>query len=324
MKSAIQTGYGSPDVVQLVDVEKPVPKENEVLIRVRAASLNPLDWRMMRGKPSIVRAMGGLTRPKNPRMGYDVAGVAEAIGSGVTQIKAGEDVFGFGRGAFAEYACSVEEELVSKPPNLTFEQAASVSVAGRTALQGLRDKGRLQPGQRVLINGAAGGVGTFAVQLAKWMGSKVTAVCSARNLDLVRSLGADHVLDYAREDFTRSGHRYDVVFDCVANRSLGDCRRALAPKGVYIAVTGKDVPVLGPIARFIAVVMVSSFVSQTLTPMMARPSRADMIILRDLLESGRITPVIDKCYDFYEVQSAISYLEQGHARGKVVLTIANH
>ena len=274
MKAAVYTRYGPPDVVQITDVEKPVPKDNEVLIKVRAASVNPLDWHSMRGTPYFIRIMAGLRKPKITRLGVDVAGQVEAVGRNVTQFKPGDEVFGMCKGAFAEYACTSESALVMKPDNVTFEQAASVPMAAFTALQGLRDKGRIQPGQKVLINGAAGGVGTFAVQIAKSFGADVTGVCSTRNVDMVRSIGADHVIDYTQEDFTKSGQLYDLIFDCVGNHSLSACRRVLNPKGIYILVGGPSGRwMIGPLARLIAALVLSRFVSQKLIMVLAKPNK---------------------------------------------------
>ncbi len=263
MKAAVYTRYGPPDVVQITDVEKPVPKDDEVLIKVRAASVNPLDWHFMGGTPYFVRILAGLRKPKITGLGVDVAGQVEAVGRNVTQFKPGDEVFGSCRGAFAEYACTPESKLVMKPDNVTFEQAASAPVVAFTALQGLRDKGKIQPGQKVLINGAAGGVRTFAVQIAKSFGADVTGVCSTRNAAMVRSISADRVIDYTQEDFTKSGQRYDLIFDCVANHSLLACRRVLNPKGIYIAVGGPSGRwMIGPLARAITAPVLSRFVSQ--------------------------------------------------------------
>ena len=263
MKAIVYHNYGSPDVLRLEEIEKPVPNDNQVLVRVRAASVNPLDWHYMEGTPYFVRLLTGLRKPKDTRLGVDVAGQVEAVGRNVTQFKPGDEVFGACRGAFAEYACTSESALVMKPDNVTFEQAASVPVAALTALQGLRDKGQIQPGQKVLINGAAGGVGTFAVQIAKSFGADVTGVCSTRNVDMVRSIGADRVIDYTREDFTKSGQRYDLIFDCVGNHSLSACRRVLNPKGIY-AYRSEDQRrwLIGPLARPIKALVLSRFVSQ--------------------------------------------------------------
>ena len=322
MKAAVYTRYGSPDVVQIKDVEKPIPKDNEVLIEVRAASVNPLDWHFMRGTPYFVRILAGLRKPKITRLGVDVAGQVEAVGRNVTQFKPGDAVFGSCRGAFAEYVCTSESTLVMKPDNVTFEQAASAPVAAFTVLQGLRDKGQIQPGQKVLINGAAGGVGTFAVQIAKSFGADVTGVCSTRNVDMVRSIGADRVIDYTREDFTKSGQRYDLIFDSVGNHSLLACRRVLNPKGIYIAVGGPSGRwMIGPLARGITAPVLSRFVSQKLAMVLAKPSKEDLTIMHELMETGKVTSVIDKRYSLSEVPEAIRYLEEGHARGKVVITL---
>jgi NADPH:quinone reductase-like Zn-dependent oxidoreductase len=325
MKAAVYARYGPPDVIQITDVEKPVPNDNEVLIKVRAASVNPLDWHFMRGTPYFVRIGAGLRKPKDTRLGVDVAGRVEAVGRNVTQFKAADDVFGSCRGAFAEYACTSESKLVSKPDNVTFEQAASVPVAAFTALQGLRDKGQIQRGHKVLINGAAGGVGTFAVQIAKSFGAEVTGVCSTRNLDMVRSIGADQVMDYTQEDFTKSGRRYDLIFDSVGNHSLFACRRALTPKGIYIVVGGPSGRwMIGPLARAITALVLSQFVSQKLFMVLAKPNQPDLTIMRELMESGKLTPVIDKLYDLSETPEAIRYLEKGHARGKVIVTLEHN
>jgi NADPH:quinone reductase-like Zn-dependent oxidoreductase len=322
MKAAVYTRYGSPDVLQIRDVEKPVPKDNEVLIKVRAASVNPLDWHLMRGMPYFVRIVAGLRKPKNPRPGVDVAGQVEAVGRNVTQFKPGDEVFGTCRGALAEYACTSERSLVMKPDNVTFEQAASAPIAAFTALQGLRDKGQIRPGQNILINGAAGGVGTFTVQIAKSFGAKVTGVCSTRNVDMVRSIGADQVIDYTQEDFTKGGQRYDLLFDLVGNHSLSACRRVLNPKGTYIMAGGTAGRwMIGPLARSIKALVLSRFVSQKLVGLLAKGNKEDLTILRELMEAGKVTPVIDRRYRLSEVPEAIRYLEEGHARGKIVITL---
>jgi NADPH:quinone reductase-like Zn-dependent oxidoreductase len=322
MKAAVYTRYGPPEVVQITDVEKPVPKHDEVLIKVRAASVNPLDSHFMRGTPYFLRIMAGLRKPKDTRLGVDVAGRVEAVGRNVTQFKPGDEVFGSCRGAFAEYACASESALVTKPDNVTFEQAASAPIAAFTALQGLRDNGQIQPGHKVLINGAAGGVGTFAVQIAKSFGADVTGVCSTRNVDMVRSLGADQVIDYTQEDFTKRGQCYDLIFDCVGNHSLSACRRVLNPKGIYIAVGGPSGRwMIGPLARLITALVLSSFVSQKMVMVLAKPSKEDLTIMHDLMKAGKVTPVIDRSYSLSEVPEAIRYLEEGHARGKVVITL---
>src|SRR5271157_4182432 len=321
MKAVVYYNYGSPDVLKCEEIEKPTAGDNEVLIRVRAASVNPYDWHFMRGTPYFIRIMAGLLKPKDKRLGVDVAGQVEAVGENVTQLKPGDEVFGACRGAFAEYACTSESALVQKPDNVTFEQAASVPIAAFTALQGLRDKGHLQPGQKVLINGAAGGVGTFAVQIAKWFGADVTGVCSTRNVDMVRSISADRVIDYTQEDFTKSGQRYDLFFDCVGNHSLLACRRVLNPKGIYIVVGGPGGRWLGPLARTLKMLVLSRFVSQSLVMFLAKASKEDLIVMHELMKAGKVTPVIDKRYRLSEVPEAIRYLEEGHARGKVVITL---
>ena len=322
MKAIVYYNYGSPDVLKCEEIEKPTAGDDEVLIKVRAASVNPLDWHFMRGTPYFVRVKTGLRKPKTTRLGVDVAGQVEAVGRNVTQFKPGDEVFGSCRGAFAEYACTSESALVMKPSNVTFEQAASVPVAAFTALQGLRDKGHIQPGQKVLINGAAGGVGTFAVQIAKWFGADVTGVCSTRNVDMVRSIGADQVVDYTQEDFTKSEQRYDLILDSVGNHSLLACRRVLNPKGIYIAVGGPSGRwMIGPLARAIIALVLSRFVSQNLVMVLARRSKGDLTIMRELMEAGKVTPVIDRRYRLSEVPEAIRYLEEGHARGKVVITL---
>jgi NADPH:quinone reductase-like Zn-dependent oxidoreductase len=322
MKAIVYHRYGSADVLQWEEIEKPTPGDNQVLIRVRAASVNPLDWHFMRGTPYIVRIPAGLRKPKVTGLGVDVAGQVEAVGRNVTQLKPGDAVFGSCRGAFAEYVCTSESALVMKPDNVTFEQAASVPVAAFTALQGLRDKGHIRTGQKVLINGAAGGVGTFAVQIAKSFGADVTGVCSMRNVNMVRSIGADHVVDYAQEDFTKSSQRYDLLFDAVGNHSLLACRRVLNPKGVLIMAGGEGGRwMIRALARAITALVLSRFVSQNLVGLLARARKEDLTIMRELMEAGKVKPVIDKRYRLNEVPEAIRYLEEGHARGKVVITL---
>jgi NADPH:quinone reductase-like Zn-dependent oxidoreductase len=324
MKAIIYTEYGPADVLQFAEVAKPAPKDDEVLLRIHAASVNPLDWHFMRGSPYAMRLMSGLRRPKDNRLGVDLAGQVEAVGRNVTQFQPGDEVFGACRGAFAEYVCASEKALVKKPANLTFEQAAAVPVAAFTALQGLRDKGRIQRGQKVLINGAAGGVGTFAVQVAKSFGADVTGVCSTRNVSMVRSTGADHVIDYTQEDFTRSGQRYDLIFDTVGNHSLPECRRALTPAGTFVMVGGpNEGRWLGALAGLLKVVALSWFVSQKLLPILAHFRKDDLMVVRELLAAGKVVPVIDRSYPLSAVPDAIRYLEEGHARGKVVITMAH-
>jgi len=321
MKAAVYYTYGPPDVIQIQEIAAPVPNDNEVLIKIHAASVNPLDWHLMRGEPYFMRIMIGLRKPKLTQLGVDVAGHVEAVGTNVTQFKPGDPVFGSCRGAFAEYACTSESALVLKPENLTFEHAASVPVAAFTALQALRDKGRIQRGHKVLINGASGGVGTFAVQIAKSFGADVTGVCSTRNVEMVRSLGADRVIDYTQEDFTKSGQLYDVILDSIGNHSLSACRRILNPNGVYIVNGGPNGRWIGPMARAIRAAVLSNFVSQKLVMFQTKRSKEDLTTICDLIKAGKITPVIDRPYSLNDVPQAIRYLEAGHARGKVVITI---
>jgi NADPH:quinone reductase-like Zn-dependent oxidoreductase len=319
MKAAVYFEYGPPDVVHIRDVEKPVPKDDEVLIKVRAASVNPVD-RLFRGTPYIIRIMTGLRKPKDKRLGRDVAGQVEAVGRNVTQFKPGDEVFGLGLGAFAEFVCTSERALAMRPNNMTFEQAASAGVAALTALQGLRDKGQIQAGQKVLINGASGGVGTFAVQIARSFGAEVTGVCSTRNVDMVRSIAADRVIDYTKEDFTKGTQRYDLILDCVGNHSLSACRRVLNPNGICVLAGGGS-KFWSILTRGLGALMLSRFVSQNFVMFMARRSKEDLNILRDLMAAGKVTPVIDRCYGLSDVPQAIRYLEEGHARGKIVITL---
>jgi NADPH:quinone reductase-like Zn-dependent oxidoreductase len=323
MKAIVYRNYGPPDVLKYEEIETPAAKDNEVLIRVRAASLNPVDWHFMRGTPYIGRIMMGLRKPKFTSLGFDVSGTVEAVGRDVTQFKSGDQVFGGCRGAFAQYVSTTESSLVAKPDNVTFEQAASAPVASLTALQGIRDKGHMKAGQTVLINGASGGVGTFAVQIGKAFGAQVTGVCSTKNVDLVRSIGADEVIDYTQEDFTKRKERYDIIFDCVGNHSLLACRRVLNPKGTYLIIGGPDGRWIGALARPINALVLSPFVSQKMFMFLTKRNQQDLIIVRDLMEDGKVKPVIDKCYSLSEVAEAIRYLEQGHARGKVVVTTAD-
>jgi NADPH:quinone reductase-like Zn-dependent oxidoreductase len=327
MKAIVYYDCGSADVLKCEEIEKPTAGDDEVLIKVRAASVNPADYHLMRGAPYIARMLFGLGKPTTTRPGrpgHDVAGQVEAVGRSVTQFQRGDEVFGSCRGAFAEYACASESALVIKPDNVTFEQAASVPVAAYTALQGLRDKGKIQPGQKVLINGAAGGVGTFAVQIAKWLGAEVTGVCSTRNVEMVRSLGADQVIDYTQEDFTKSGQRYDLIFDLVANHSLSACRRALNPKGIYIGAGVLGASKIGLPARWIRGMVWSRLVSQKMYMFIARRSQEDLTMMSKLMATGKVTPVIDRRYPLSEVAEALRYLEEGHARGKVVITLGDN
>ncbi len=325
MKAFINCDYGLANL-KLENVEKPVPNDDQVLVRVRAASVNPYDWHFIEGTPKIIRLMGvGLRKPKDTRVGVDFAGTVEAVGKNVTQFKPGDEVFGGKGGAFAEYVCPRAHRAVAlKPANVTFEQAASVNIAGVTALQAVRDKGKVEAGQKVLINGASGGVGTFAVQIAKSFGADVTGVCSARNADLVRSLGADHVIDYAKDDFTKGEQRYDVILDNVANHSLSECRRVLTPKGKYIMIGGggaSEQGLIGVMARPLKAMVLSPFISQQMGMMMADTNQKDLTVLADMMEAGTLKPVIDRTYKLDQAPEAIRYLEEGHARGKVVITV---
>lgn len=340
MKAIVHYEYGSPDVLQYKEIEQPVPTDTEVLIKVRAASVNPLDCGTLKPLPYLFRVLFGLPKPdiaQPGRPGVDVAGQVEAIGKGVTHFKPGDAVFGVciadpqasgtriwihRQGAFAEYVCVPEATLVRKPENVTFEQAAATPVAAFTALQGLRDKGHLQPGQKVLINGAAGGVGTFAVQIGKSFGAELTGVCHTRNLDMVRSIGADHVIDYTREDFTQGGESYDLIFDCVGNHSISECKRVLNPKGTCVMVgdlSGRSL--VGILSRLIEALVSSRFSSRKVVTFIAKPNTRDLAIMRDLMKAGKVRPVIDRCFKLSEVPEAVRYLEEKHARGKVVITL---
>ena len=319
MKAIVHYKYGSPDVLKCEEVQKPTATDDEVLIKVHAASVNPLDWHTLRADPFFIRLMGdGLLKPKNKILGVDVAGQVEAVGRNVKEFRPGDAVFGTSKyGGFAEYVCAREDRLALKPPSTTFEEAAAVPVAAISALQGLRDKGRIQSGQKVLINGASGGVGTFAVQIAKAFEAEVTGVCSTRNLDMVRSIGADHVIDYTREDFTKSGQRYDLILDAAAYRPVSDYRRALSPEGIYVLIGGS-------VARLFQVLLLGPWFSMTgkkLGFMMARMNKKDLVFLKELLEAGKVVPVIDRRYPLSEVADALRYLEEGHARGKVIITV---
>ena len=323
MKAIVYHSYGPPDVLKCEEIEKPTAGDNEVLIKVRAAAVNPLDL-LFRGTSYMVRIMTGLRKPKETRIGHDVAGQVEAVGRNVTQFKPGDGVFGTCKGAFAEYACAPESALVVKPDNVTFEQAASVPIAAITALQGLRlgglgDKGQIQGKHKVLINGASGGVGTFAVQIAKSFGADVTGVCSTRNVEMVRSIGADRVIDYVQQDFTKNGQRYDLIFDCVGNHSLLAHRRALNPNGVCVVAGAKGL--WDFLTHALAAPVLSRLVSQKFVTFIAKINKDDLTIMRELMATGKVTPVIDRRYSLSEVPEAIRYLETRHARGKVVITL---
>jgi NADPH:quinone reductase-like Zn-dependent oxidoreductase len=325
MKAIVQDVYGSPDVLELRDIDKPEIGNAEVLIRVRAAGVNPADWAIMGGLPYIARPMYGLGKPKNRVRGTDVAGEVVAVGASVTRFRAGDEVFGWSGhlgGTFAEYASVSEAALVSKPTRLTFEQAAAVPMAGTVALLALRDRGKVQAGQKVLVNGASGGIGTFAVQIAKSLGAHVTGVTSTKNVDLVRSIGADHVIDYTKVDFTRTGQRYDFILDNVANRSLSDLRRALTPKGTLVPNGGGfEHRWFASGGRLIGAKVSFAFVSQSLQTFIASPMHENLVALREYLEAGGVTPVIDRTYPLNETADAIRYVGEGHARGKVVVSL---
>jgi NADPH:quinone reductase-like Zn-dependent oxidoreductase len=322
MKAIIYEKYGPPQVLQLKEVEKPAPKEDEVLIKVHATSVNWADWHNLRADPFLVRLAAGFLKPKNTILGFDVAGQVEAIGAKVKQLRPGDEVFGdiypYGGSAFAEYVSVPEKAVVLKPANLTFEQAAAVPVAALTALQGLRDHGQIQPGGKVLINGATGGVGTFAVQLAKSLGAEVTAVCSTRNLDLVRSLGADHAVDYTQEDFTQNGQRYDLIVDNVGNpaRYKRFYKRSLCPTGICVVIAGSF-----SLQLFLGPWMSMTGGNKIGTFMTDGTKIEDLIFIKELLETGEVVPIIDRCYPLHEVPDAIRYLEEGHARGKVIVSV---
>ena len=324
MKAIVYTKYGPPDVLNLEEVREPTPRDDEVLIKVHAASANARDWRLLRADPFLVRLNLGLLKPKHNTLGSDIAGRVEAVGGNVKQFQPGDEVFGdlsgggFGGGGFAEYVCASEDALALKPASLTFEEAAAAPMAAVTALQGLRDKGRIQPGQKVLINGASGGVGTLAVQIAKSFGAEVTGVCSTRKSDMVRSIGADHVIDYTQEDFTRNGQRYDLILAVNGYRPISDYKRALNAKGIYVMVGGSS-------AQLFQALLLGPFVSMTGSKKMgalsAKPDQEDLVFVKELVEAGKVIPVIDRRYPLSGVAEALRYLEEGHARGKVAITV---
>jgi NADPH:quinone reductase-like Zn-dependent oxidoreductase len=324
MRAIVYQRYGSGEVLELRDIDRPVPNEDQVLVRVRAAALNPLDHYMVTGTPYLVRMQWGLSKPRKPRTpGVDLAGTVEAVGAKVTRFRAGDEVFGNGTGALAEYACAAADGVLApKPANLTFEQAAAVPVAGLTALIGVRDKGRIQPGQRILVIGAAGGVGTFAVQIAKALGAHVTGVCGPTNVDLVCSLGADQVVDYTREDLTRPADRYDVIFDLIGNHGLARIRRRLTPTGILVIGGGPKGNWLGPLPYFLKAATASRlWRRQTAAPFLAEPAVEDLTALAGLLAAGTVTPVIDRTYRLDEAPEALRHQGTGHARGKIVLVV---
>jgi NADPH:quinone reductase-like Zn-dependent oxidoreductase len=316
MKAIVYTKFGSPDVLQLKEAEKPKPKDNEILIKVRAASVNAYDWRHLRADPFLIRLMGaGLLKPKHKILGADIAGQVEAVGSNVKQFQPADEVFGEGSyGGFAEYVCADENRFVLKPANLTFEEAAAAPMAALTALQGLRDKGRIQARQKVMINGASGGVGTFAVQIAKSFEAEVTGVCSTTKMDLVRSIGADHVIDYTQEDVTKNRQQYDLIFDIAAYRSVSKYKRILSSGGIYVLAGGS-------IARMIQLMFMSKIGAKNMSVMVANVNQKDLLFIKELLEAGKVKSIIDKRYPLSETAEALRYLEEGHARGKVVITV---
>jgi len=320
MKAIVYEQYGPLEVLQFKELAKPAPADNEVLIKVRAASVNPLDWHFMRGEPRFIRLMLGLRKPKVTRLGVDVAGRVEAVGRKVTKFKPGDEVFGGCRGAFAEFVCATENELALKPANISFEQAASVQVSAITALQGLCDKGRIKPGHKVLVDGASGGVGTFAVQIAKSFGAEVTAVCSTRNLEIARSIGADHLIDYTREDFTRNGQSYDLILAANAYHSIFDYRRALSRDGICVKSGGRA-SLQAMLLESLLSLMLSLFGGKKICGFIAKLNKKDLVLLKDLLEAGKVVPVIDRRYPLSDTAEAIRYLEEGHAQGKVVLIV---
>ena len=322
MKAVTYRCYGSPDVLEYGVVEKPVPGDDEVLVRVRAAGVNPLDWHYMRGSPYIMRLGSGIGAPSDPRIGVDFAGTVEAVGANVSRFKPGDDVFGGRNGAFAEFLVVPEDRAIAlKPANVSFEQAAAVSIAAITALQALRDKGGLEPGQKVLINGASGGVGTFAVQIAGAMGAEVSGVCSTRNVEMVRSIGADHVFDYKKENYTESGNEYDLIVDMVGNHSLFANRSVLTENGKLVIVGGAKGDWLGPLLRPIGTMIQGPFVDQEMHVLFAQLEQSDMELLADMMEDGRVAPVLDRTYPLSETAEAIRYSETGRARGKIIVSI---
>jgi NADPH:quinone reductase-like Zn-dependent oxidoreductase len=326
VKAIVRDTYGSPDVLELTDIDKPEPADDEVLVRVHAASVNPADWHFLRGEPYIARMQFGLRKPKDRVLGCDVAGHIEAVGKDVTMLKPGEEVFGspfmHGLGAFAEWVCISEDLLAAKPATLSFEQAAAVPLAASTALQGLRDHGRIEPGHKVLIIGASGGVGTFAVQLAKSFEAEVSGVCSTRNVQMVRALGAEHVIDYTQEDFTHSGQNYDLIFQLAGTLSPSECRSALSTNGTLVISSGEsEGRWIGPVERVIKALVFSPFVSQKMASFTVKPNKEDLQLLKQFIEEGTLTPVIDRTYPLAQLPEAIGYLEEGHARGKVLISV---
>jgi NADPH:quinone reductase-like Zn-dependent oxidoreductase len=321
MKAIVQTRYGSPDVLRVEEVDKPVPRDDEVLVRVCAAAVNIGDWHLLRGIPYVMRLGLGLRKPRREIPGRDIAGRVEAVGSNVEHFQPGDEVFGWCSGGFAEYACTSENTLLSKPANLTLEQSAAVGDSAFTALAAVRDQGRVQPGQRVLINGASGAVGTFAVQIAKSLGANVTAVCSTRNVDMVRSIGADQVIDYTTEDFAQAEQRYDVMLDLIGNRSLLKCRHVLGPRGTYVIVGVRDLGRCLGLSRQIKALLLSPFVRQRMRVFVVKHTRENLGVLKELVEAGQVAPVIDRRYELNEVPDALRHQGEGHTRGKIVIAV---
>ncbi len=322
MKAIVYRCYGSPDVLEFEDIEKPTPTDDEVLVKIHTASVNPLDWHYMRGSPYLMRLGTGLSRPNRIGLGVDFSGTVESVGANVTRFKPGDEVFGGGNGAFAEYVTIREDRaLVLKPAGVSFEQAASAPIAAITALQALRDKGKIKPGQKVLINGASGGVGTFAVQIAKSFGAEVTGVCSTRNVQMVRSIGADHVIDYKKEDYTQSGQTWDLIIDMVGNHSLLDNRKALAPEGIFVIIGGPKGNWLAPLMSPVKALMLSPFVDQEFVMMIAKMSPDDLATLGVLMQTGEVVPVIDRRFQLRDTADAIRFSEKGHAQGKIMVEV---
>jgi NADPH:quinone reductase-like Zn-dependent oxidoreductase len=321
IKAIVQDRYGSPDVLRLKDIDKPIPEDNEVLVRVRAAAVNIGNWHVLRGIPYAMRPAVGLFKPKHEIPGLDLAGRVEAVGGSVKQFQPGDEVFGWCNDAFAEYACAEENNLLARPSNLTLEQAAAVGDSAFTALNAVRDQGKVQPGQRVVINGASGGVGTFAVQIAKSFGADVTGVCSTKNVEMVRSIGANRVIDYTKEDFAQADQRYDVMLDLVGNRSLSDCMGTLSRQGTYVLVGVSHMDRWFGLARQIKALSLSPFVRRRVRVFIVRHNRADLAVLKELVEAGKVTPVIDRRYPLRDVPEALRYQGEGHSRGKIVITV---
>jgi NADPH:quinone reductase-like Zn-dependent oxidoreductase len=321
MKAIVQRRYGSPDVLRLEEIATPVVKDDEVLVRVRAAAVNIGDWHLLRGVPYVMRLVFGLRGPRRRTPGLDIAGEVEAVGGNVKQFRRGDEVFGWCKGAFAEYACTAENNILPRPANLTLEQSAAVGDSAFTALAAVRDHGKVQPRQRVLINGASGGVGTFAVQIAKSFGAHVTAVCSTRNVDLVRSIGADQVIDYTTEDFTRSVARYDVMLDLVGNRSLADCRRVLTPRGTYVLVGVKDMGRWFGLGRQCKALLLSPFIGQQMRVFVARHTKEDLAVLKELVEAEKVAPLIETRYALSDLPNALRHQGETHTHGKIVIVV---